>query len=33
LLPKLKPGTLIILDNATFHKGESIRELVEAAGL
>lgn len=32
LLPKLKPGTLIILDNATFHKGESIRELVEAAG-
>ena len=32
LLPKLKPGTLIILDNATFHKGESIRELVEAVG-
>ena len=32
LLPKLKPGTLIILDNASFHKGESIRELVEAAG-
>jgi hypothetical protein len=32
LLPKLEPGTLIILDNATFHKGETIREIVEAAG-
>ena len=32
LLPKLKPGTLIILDNASFHKGETIREIVEEAG-
>jgi transposase len=31
LLPKLKPGTLIILDNATFHKGESIKKIVEEA--
>ncbi len=31
LLPELKPGQTIILDNATFHKGEKIRELVESA--
>jgi DDE superfamily endonuclease len=33
LIPQLKPGDLIILDNATFHKGERIREIVEEAGL
>jgi len=31
LIPELNPGQIIILDNATFHKGERIRELVEAA--
>lgn len=32
LIPQLEPGDIIIVDNATFHKGESIRELVEDAG-
>jgi hypothetical protein len=32
LIPQLKPGDIIILDNASFHKGESIREIVEEAG-
>lgn len=32
LLPKLSPGQTIILDNATFHKSEKIRELIEEAG-
>ena len=32
LIPQLEPGEIIILDNATFHKGESIREIVEEAG-
>lgn len=32
LLTQLEPGKVLILDNATFHKGERIRELVESAG-
>ena len=32
LLPVLEPGDLIIIDNASFHKGKSIKELVEEAG-
>lgn len=32
LIPQLKSGDIIILDNATFHKGEVIREIVEEAG-
>lgn len=32
LIPKLKPGQLVIGDNATFHKGGRIRELIEGAG-
>lgn len=31
LLPSLLPGQIIILDNATFHKSEKIRELIENA--
>lgn len=31
MLPELKPGQTIILDNATFHKSEKIRELIESA--
>lgn len=31
LLPSLSPGQTIILDNATFHKSEKIRELIEKA--
>ena len=32
LIPQLQPGDIIIIDNATFHKGETIKKLVEAAG-
>lgn len=31
LIPQLNPGDMIIVDNATFHKGESIREIIEDA--
>jgi len=32
LIPQLEAGDIIIVDNATFHKGERIREIVENAG-
>ena len=32
LIPVLKPGQKLIIDNATFHKGGRIDELVKAAG-
>jgi len=32
LTPSLKPGQILIADNATFHKGGRITELIEAAG-
>lgn len=32
LIPELKPGQTVILDNATFHQSQKIRELVELAG-
>ena len=32
LIPKLKPGQIVILDNATFHKSEKITHLVTLAG-
>jgi hypothetical protein len=32
LVPNLKPGQVVILDNATFHHGGRIQELLEAAG-
>ena len=32
LIPQLKSGDIIVLDNASFHKGEAIREIVEEAG-
>lgn len=32
LLPLLNSGQMLILDNATFHKGEKIRFLVESVG-
>lgn len=31
LIPQLKPGDIIIIDNASFHKGEDIRKIVEEA--
>jgi transposase len=32
LIPSLKPGQIVIADNATFHKGGRIIELIKAAG-
>ncbi|WP_242541783.1 IS630 family transposase [Leptolyngbya sp. Cla-17] len=32
LLPTLKPGKVLILDNATFHHGGRVAQLVESAG-
>lgn len=32
LIPQLKPGQILVIDNATFHKGGRITELLEAAG-
>ena len=30
LVPELKPGQVVILDNLGAHKGERIKELIEA---
>ena len=32
LVPNLKPGEVVVIDNASFHKGEVIKALIEAAG-
>lgn len=32
MIRELSTGQILILDNATFHKGDRIRELVESAG-
>jgi transposase len=32
LIPVLQPGQVVILDNATFHHGGRIAELIEAVG-
>lgn len=32
LVPALKPGMVIIIDNASFHKSKKVVELIEAAG-
>lgn len=32
LIPLLKPGQKLVIDNASFHKGGRIEQLVEAAG-
>lgn len=32
LVPVLEPGQVVILDNATFHKGGRIAQLIEQAG-
>jgi hypothetical protein len=31
LIPKLKPGSVIVLDNAAFHHGGNIKKLIEDA--
>lgn len=32
LVPTLTPGQIVVLDNLSIHKGQRVRELVEAAG-
>lgn len=32
LVPALKPGQVVVMDNASFHKSERLRELIEQAG-
>jgi hypothetical protein len=32
LIPQLNPGDWVILDNASFHHGGRIQQLIEAAG-
>lgn len=32
LIPNLRPGQIIIMDNASFHKSAKTRELIESAG-
>ncbi|MCY7272439.1 MAG: transposase [Phormidesmis sp. CAN_BIN44] len=31
LIPQLRPGEWVIVDNATFHHGDRIAQLIEAA--
>ncbi len=31
LIPMLKPGQVVVMDNATFHKGGRIEQLIQAA--
>ena len=31
-MPQLEAGDIIVIDHASFHKGETIKEIVEAAG-
>ena len=32
LLPRLQPGDVIVIDNASFHRSQYIEEVVAAAG-
>ena len=32
LIPKLPPESIVIMDNATFHKGERMKQSLEQAG-
>lgn len=32
LLPELKPGSVIVMDNATFHKSQETRDIIKKAG-
>ena len=32
LVPTLKPGQIVIMDNISFHKSQEIRQLIESAG-
>jgi transposase len=32
LVPELTPGQVVVLDNASFHKSNKTREIIEGAG-
>ena len=32
LVPELKPGDVVVMDNLSSHKGPRVRELIDAAG-
>lgn len=32
LIPELKPGQVVIMDNATFHKSQASQELMKKSG-
>ena len=32
LIPELKPGDILVIDNASFHHGGEIESLIESAG-
>ena len=32
LVPTLQPGDIVVMDNLSAHKGEDVREIIEAAG-
>ena len=32
LLPELRPGDIVVMDNLSSHKGPCVREMIEAAG-
>jgi transposase len=32
LLPELKPGQVVIIDNTAFHKSQEAKKLIETAG-
>ena len=32
LIPELRPGDIVIMDDLSSHKGQRVRELIEAAG-
>ena len=32
LMPNLRPGDIVVMDNLSSHKGPRVRELIEAAG-
>lgn len=31
-MPELKPGQIVVMDNAAFHKNKETRDIIEAAG-
>ncbi len=32
LVPELKPGDIVVMDNLSSHKGSAVRTMIEAAG-